>query len=153
MEEDIPEFLDESVLPELKAVNMLAAFCVKPKVQFNRMSHCRKLLRAWVYVRRYLTPKRQQPLRSLITADEMPQAENSVLLMLQVELFDDLFKIQQRTPGKRHSLSNLVPFVAEDGLIRLGGRLKYSAIPYDGIKPSAPAQETSPNNYSYPTAP
>nr|XP_029712022.1 uncharacterized protein LOC115256956 [Aedes albopictus] len=96
------------------------------------MSHYRKLLRAWVYVRRFLTPRRTQPLSASITADEVFVAESAVLRMLQEEVFGDLLRTLQHTPVKRHNLSNLVPFVAEDGLIRVGGRLKYSAIPYDG---------------------
>ncbi|XP_062533973.1 uncharacterized protein LOC134202990, partial [Armigeres subalbatus] len=41
-------------------------------------------------------------------------------------------KKEKMNSVKRHGLSNLAPFIGEDGLIRVGGRLKYSAIPYDG---------------------
>ncbi|XP_062558273.1 uncharacterized protein LOC134223150 [Armigeres subalbatus] len=90
------------------------------------------MIRAWVYVRRFITPRRSQLLSTPITADEMFVAERTILRILQEEVFGDLLRILQHTPLKRHNLSNLAPFVAEDGLIRVGGRLKYSAIPYDG---------------------
>lgn len=127
-----PEPLDESAIPELKQAKVLTTTSAKPNDQFNRMSHYRKLLRAWVYVRRFLTPRRTHPLSTPITADEVFVAESAVIRMLQEEVFGDLLRTLQHTPVKRHNLSNLAPFVAEDGLIRVGGRLKYSAIPYDG---------------------
>ncbi|XP_062541974.1 uncharacterized protein LOC134209973 [Armigeres subalbatus] len=127
-----PEPLDESLIPEIKQAKNFAVCSKLPVVQFNRMSHYRKLVRAWVYVRRYLTPRCNQKLNRLISADEMIDAEKAILCILQKEVFGELLRILLHAPDKRHNLSNLAPFVAKDGLIRVGGRLKYSAIPFDG---------------------
>ncbi|XP_062704276.1 uncharacterized protein LOC134286644 [Aedes albopictus] len=62
----------------------------------------------------------------------MTNAERAIFLVIQQEAFGDLKKNLQSGSSKRHSYSNLAPFIGLDGLIRVGGRLKYSAIPYDG---------------------
>ncbi|XP_065091292.1 uncharacterized protein LOC135712264 [Ochlerotatus camptorhynchus] len=67
-----------------------------------------------------------------ISANEVTSAERAMFLVLQKEVFGDLLKGLKAESSKRHGLSNLAPFIGLDGLIRVGGRLKYSAIPYDG---------------------
>ncbi|XP_038122239.1 uncharacterized protein LOC119770798 [Culex quinquefasciatus] len=114
--EDLSEPFDESQLPELKPAIVLTVVNPKPAIDFTRCSNYRRLQRSWVYVERYINlavHKRRET--SGISADEVARAENHPC-----------------GGPKQHSWSNLAPFLGEDGLIRVGGRLKYSAIPYDG---------------------
>ncbi|XP_065093526.1 uncharacterized protein LOC135714161 [Ochlerotatus camptorhynchus] len=92
-----------------------------------------RMQRAWVYVHRYIDIKvhKKQGFGN-ISADEIKKAEASILSVLQRECFGDLCKALQSNSIQRHPLRNLAPFLGDDGLIRVGGRLKYSAIPYDG---------------------
>ncbi|XP_062557682.1 uncharacterized protein LOC134222533 [Armigeres subalbatus] len=101
----VPDPLDESAIPELKQVSVLTATSARSKVQLNRVSHYRKLIRAWVYVRRFITPRRSQLLSTPITADEMFVAERTILRILQEEVFGDLLRILQHTPLKRGLLA------------------------------------------------
>lgn len=91
------------------------------------------MLRAWVYIERFINlVVHKVSSTSNITADEMVRSEKNMLLVLQREVFGDLLKLLKEGSTKRHPLSNLAPFVGDDGLIRVGGRLKYSVIPYEG---------------------
>lgn len=131
--EDLSEPFDESQLPELKPAIVLTVVNPKPAIDFTRCSNYRRLQRSWVYVERYINlavHKRRET--SGISADEVARAEKTILAVVQKQAFGDLLKLLRSNSNKQHSWSNLAPFLGEDGLIRVGGRLKYSAIPYDG---------------------
>ncbi|KXJ71468.1 hypothetical protein RP20_CCG020481 [Aedes albopictus] len=99
----------------------------------NRLSNYRRIQKAWVYVHRYIDKKvhKKQEFGD-ITADEIRRAERSILLLVQRESYGDVLKALQSKSVQRQPYRNLALFVGDDGLIRVGGRLKYSAIPYDG---------------------
>nr|XP_029724613.1 uncharacterized protein LOC109406186 [Aedes albopictus] len=131
--QDSSEPLDESELPEVKAATVLAVVKPKSSINLTRCSDYRKLQRAWVYIQRYINlAVHKLPVTSNISADEMARSEKHILFVLQRQEFADLFKLLKEGSTKRHPLSNLAPFVGDDGLIRVGGRLKYSVIPYEG---------------------
>lgn len=69
---------------------------------------------------------------SELTAVEMDEALLIIVKLVQQEAFLDLFKLLSCGSQKRNNYSGLSPFVDSDGLIRVGGRLKYSSIPFDG---------------------
>ncbi|XP_058464968.1 uncharacterized protein LOC131438748 [Malaya genurostris] len=103
-------------LPEMKPVKTLTV-----------------IKRAWVYVLRFIDLViRKKRNISVINALEMTNAERAIFVIVQGEVFNDLLRELRVSSTRRHCLLNLAPFIGEDGLIRLGGRLKYSAIPYDG---------------------
>ncbi|XP_065093525.1 uncharacterized protein LOC135714160 [Ochlerotatus camptorhynchus] len=132
---DEPEELEESVLSDIRQARVLAAVRSEPPMQFNRVSDYRKLQRAWAYVMRFIDMKKEKDVISVIksvTAEEMMKAEKVIVRLIQQETFSDHLKLLRSRSGKRHNLLSLAPFVGEDHLIGVGGRLKYSAIPYDG---------------------
>ncbi|XP_065094383.1 uncharacterized protein LOC135714900 [Ochlerotatus camptorhynchus] len=84
---------------------------------------------------RFIDLKKEKDVISVtksVTAEEMVKAEKVIVRLIQQETFSDLLKLLRSRSSKRHNLSSFAPFVGEDHLIRVGGRLKYSAIPYDG---------------------
>lgn len=129
-----PEAIEESMIPEVKAAAVvMAAVRSDPPITLNRLSNYRRIQRAWVYVHRYIDKKvhKKQEFGD-ITADEIRRAERSILLLVQRESYGDVLKALQSKSVQRQPYRNLALFVGDDGLIRVGGRLKYSAIPYDG---------------------
>ncbi|XP_065091051.1 uncharacterized protein LOC135712014 [Ochlerotatus camptorhynchus] len=128
-----PEHLEESAIPEVKSAVVLAVMKCCPAIVLDRLSNYMRMQRAWVYVHRYIDIKvhKKQGFGD-ISADEIKKAEASILSVLQRECFGDLRKALHSNSIQRHPLRNLAPFLGDDGLIRVGGRLKYSAIPYDG---------------------
>ncbi|XP_062704069.1 uncharacterized protein LOC115264003 [Aedes albopictus] len=129
--EQDPEEWDETELPELKPAKCLAIISKNLPITFDRVSDFRKLQRAWAYVMRFINLKKEKRVIS-VTAEEMRNAEKVIFQLVQKETYSELLKQLMSKSSKRHNLSNLAPFIGEDGLIRVGGRLKYSAIPYEG---------------------
>ncbi|KXJ76130.1 hypothetical protein RP20_CCG010287 [Aedes albopictus] len=117
----------------MKTATVLTTVEKPASISLDRVSNYRKLQRAWAYVLRFidLIKHKRRDVTS-IKAVEMTNAERAIFLVIQQEAFGDLKKNLQSGSSKRHSYSNLAPFIGLDGLIRVGGRLKYSAIPYDG---------------------
>ncbi|XP_058839795.1 uncharacterized protein LOC131696032 [Topomyia yanbarensis] len=62
----------------------------------------------------------------------MSEALLTIMRLVQKEEFPDLYHVLEEKVEKRNKYSGLAPFIGTDGLIRVGGRLKYSQIPYDG---------------------
>lgn len=128
-----PEPFDESMIPEVKSTVMMAAVRSDPPIVLNRLSSYKRIQRAWVYVHRYIDIVMHKKKEfGEITADEIRMAEKSILLLVQRESYGDVLKALESKSVLRQPYRNLALFVDEDGLIRVGGRLKYSAIPYDG---------------------
>ncbi|XP_055603895.1 uncharacterized protein LOC129752127 [Uranotaenia lowii] len=131
-QDPFPFDLDDPNIPELRKRKALTIIAKTPHMSLDRLSNYRQLQRAWVYVLRYAKRgARTQPYNALISADEMMLAETTILRFVQQQSFQTLLSDIQSNQTKRYNLSNLAPFVGTDGLIRVGGRLKYSAIPYD----------------------
>ncbi|XP_062557296.1 uncharacterized protein LOC134222169 [Armigeres subalbatus] len=128
-----PESFDELMLPELKPSVVLSVVKVKPTIVLNRLSSYRRIQRAWAYIHRYIDCKvYKKQVSGDITVDEIMRAEKSVLLLVQRESYGDVLKSLKSNSVQQHLYRNLALFVDDDGLIRVGGRLKYSSIPYDG---------------------
>lgn len=127
------EYDDSIELPEQRKVTTVSATKKVSPINFNRLSNFRRLQRAWVYVLRFIANIRTKTRNiSEPTAVEMDEALLTIVKLVQQEAFLDLFKLLSCGSQKRNNYSGLSPFVDSDGLIRVGGRLKYSSIPYDG---------------------
>ncbi|XP_055603942.1 uncharacterized protein LOC129752177 [Uranotaenia lowii] len=134
IEEPTFEILAIESLPEIRKVKH--TLIMAPKQQpfdLSRLSNFNRLNRAWGYVLRFIANKctktrNYEPL----TAEELSRASRIICRLVQNQAFGDLKKDLSSGSMKRTNYSSLAPFIDEDGLIRVGGRLKYSDIPYDG---------------------
>ncbi|XP_055591539.1 uncharacterized protein LOC129743526 [Uranotaenia lowii] len=132
-QDPFPFDINDQNIPELRKRKALTIIAKSPHISLDRLSNYRQLQRAWVYVLRYAKRgARTHPFNAPISADEMMLAETTILRLVQQQSFQTLLSDIQSKQTRRYNLSNLAPFVGNDGLIRVGGRLKYSAIPYDG---------------------
>ncbi|XP_058827840.1 uncharacterized protein LOC131687763 [Topomyia yanbarensis] len=129
--EDNPaDVISRGELPEAVVLTVVSS---SQPIVLNRLSNYKKIKRAWVYVHRYIDYKVHKIHKiGEITADEVRRAERSILLLVQREAYSDVLKALKTNSAQHTSYRNLALFVGDDGLIRVGGRLKYSAIPYDG---------------------
>lgn len=134
-EAEVPELADED-LPELRSAKVVLAVTVeKPCTNFNRLSNINRLYRAWAYVWRFIEitrSKKRNPPSNPLTASELSRATTTIVKIIQQEAFTEEIKQLRTGQAKRNKLSSLAPFLDGDGLIRVGGRLKYSNIPYAG---------------------
>lgn len=89
-----------------------------------------RLTAYWLRVRNYLVNKRTTMLTTLPTAEEIEKAvEAQVRWTQQVAFYDEFCRLEA---GKSCSvrLRKLAPFLDDDKLLRVGGRLKHAQIPY-----------------------
>ncbi|XP_062558045.1 uncharacterized protein LOC134222917 [Armigeres subalbatus] len=124
--------LDDNEIPELKP-KVIMATVQKPSIDLTRLSSFRRLQRAWAYVIRFIKNARtKQRDTSALTARELDGAIQAIIKLVQKQAFDDLYHALENNVNKRNKYSGLAPFIDTEGVIRVGGRLKYSSIPYDG---------------------
>ncbi|GBO22148.1 hypothetical protein AVEN_107480-1 [Araneus ventricosus] len=70
--------------------------------------------------------KRPEPLT--VCVEEIRNAENKMIQHAQISLFDK--------KGLPSNISNLFPFVDEEGMVRVGGRLENASVPYPHKHPA-----------------
>ncbi|XP_029171202.1 uncharacterized protein LOC114940633 [Nylanderia fulva] len=107
-----------------------------------KFSSWTKLVRVTAYVHRFLALLRKEKVRkfnknSTLSVDELKRAEQFWLSYVQRRAFKVEFKTLQKTAtiSKRSSFRTFAPFLGEDSVLRLGGRLRHSALSYDEQHP------------------
>lgn len=124
-------------LPESKVISLAAVIDNEPHpllILSLRISTWAKLLRAIVYIYRFINklPRSQS---KYITTEDLNFAEVTIIKALQMQYFTD--EIKKLTAGKQSSsaINKLMPFLDNDGLIRVGGRLRHTDLTYDQQHP------------------
>lgn len=123
---------DSSVLEELRTLNLLQ---IKGNllINFNNFSSYQRLLKTMAYVLRaqkmfhYIAkvPPFEQVSKSFITINELTQAEFCLCKIAQKEQYDiEVTALTSSKPlTKKSSIYKLNPYLDEDGILRLHGRL------------------------------
>ncbi|XP_025205862.1 uncharacterized protein LOC112602140 [Melanaphis sacchari] len=128
-------------LPEIRPnVTMTLAVNVYPSsLEFiDRFSSLARMLRVLSYISRYLCHRlRRQPVRvGPITFAERENALSIAVQRTQQHYFADLLKMLKiKSVISPPSLAQLAPYVDEKGIIRVGGRLRFSDISHDAKHP------------------
>ncbi|GFU09772.1 DUF5641 domain-containing protein [Trichonephila clavipes] len=156
---ECPELNEVNYLPELKSKDSKEHIILT--LNFNHtffdhlLSHSNRFLtivRVLSFLYRFIfnirnpTNKKREPL----TSDEMEEAE--IYLMKQVQLSSFYTEIRAMQNGddfcNKSKILNLSPFLDDKGIIRVGGRLKHSRLPYSSKHPILfPAKKNSKFNY------
>ncbi len=100
----------------------------------RRFSNWMRLTRTVGWVRRFLHNKFAKPenlRKGELTSDEIESAENRIVELVQCDVFKNEIATLNRggTLPSKHKLSPLSPYVDEQGLLRVGGRLPNARIP------------------------
>lgn len=135
--------LQSDQLPVIKAcVATSLQACVRPPTMefFQRFSSLQRMLRVLFYCMRFIDRLRKRPLNwDSVSSIERNRALVVVILRTQEVHFSDLLK--QLTAGKLVSpvsVARLAPFIDPNGVIRVGGRLRFSAFNEDAKHLSHP---------------
>lgn len=135
--------IPKNELPEIKkkAIIMTSTY-QEPFYLFTKFSNYIKLLRITVLCIRFfknLYNKKLQGNKSTgpITVVELDYAKMVLVKLSQHECFLEELQILSKTTclNKKHSLSSLVPFIDDFGVLRVGGRLRNTSLPYDTKHP------------------
>ncbi|XP_065089915.1 uncharacterized protein LOC135711105 [Ochlerotatus camptorhynchus] len=135
---DPPEEVPDPLLPELKPVIVTAAVSMKPFPFFSRYNSFRKIQRIMGYVLRFvgnclMKNPAERKTNHHLTIPELRQATEAIIHVVQfVHLADEIQRVVAHEPCKK--LANLRP-IYTDGLLRVGGRLDRSQLPFESRHP------------------
>ncbi|KRZ75252.1 hypothetical protein T10_4672 [Trichinella papuae] len=107
-----------------------------PIFEFEKFGNFENMLRVTAYCKRFASNCRTSPERrklNTLTGEEMITAEKYWLKTVQRDAFhDELKTLENGKPlPKENRLKTLDPFLDEDDLCRVGGRLRLSDLDYD----------------------
>lgn len=135
--------IPKSELPEIKknAIILTNTF-QEPLYLFTKFSNYIKLLRITALCIRFfknLCNKKLQGNKSTepITAIELDYVKTVLVNVSQHECFREELQTLSKNAclNKKHSLSSLVPFIDDSGVLRVGGRLRNTFLPYETKHP------------------
>ncbi|XP_058827306.1 uncharacterized protein LOC131687250 [Topomyia yanbarensis] len=120
----------EETAEELRAAVHIHHTAAKPEFPVNKFRDWKRLIRTTAYVFRFLNNVRPMKFSRIcdgLTSEEIHEAENFHIRIAQQTKFHEEFSILRRkgdnaTLPKRSSLFKLVPFIDEQGLLRMKGR-------------------------------
>lgn len=133
--------LQEEEIAHLEIETKLQVHIAQPKplhLVFEKYSSFRKLQRIFAYVIRFLNnwvrKKRFTPLQQgSLTVCELHVSSNFLLRTLQYSCFpNEMSNLQAQKPlPNGNSLIKLQPFICDQGLLRVGGRLRNARLAFD----------------------
>lgn len=116
-----------------KAIVSCVGQAREPLLDFNRFSNNKRLLAAVAWVTRFVNNMRVKAdnrCYSPLTATEIQEAEQWLMVQVQASCFEEIFKAQNNTPSENSRLRNLNPVLCpETGLLGVGGRIHKSVLP------------------------
>uniref|UniRef100_A0A069DYA1 Putative bel15-i ag n=1 Tax=Panstrongylus megistus TaxID=65343 RepID=A0A069DYA1_9HEMI len=106
----------------------------------NKYSSWSKLIKIMAYILRFihnLKSKLNSRNLGFITLQEYLQAKSKIYLLLQIQHFSKEIKAlkEGNQIDKRSKIYNLNPFLDDQGILRVGGRLRHSQLSRDQINP------------------
>ncbi|XP_077270667.1 uncharacterized protein LOC143901909 [Temnothorax americanus] len=129
------EFVLLNEIPEQRKICAVAAPSHPNVIDdlLNKFSNINKICRIVAYCFRALTPQNKKPLTISVSPKEMTHSLNVICRVIQKQSFADEYDslINHREIKKTSNLLCLSPFMDEDRLIRVGGRLKNSFLAFD----------------------
>ena len=88
----------------------------------------------WLRMKRIVATMISWRKRKPINIEDLQTAENAILRLVQARAFqEDIQALQQKNPNmkKNSQLSKLCPFIDDNGILRVGGRIKEADVPYE----------------------
>ncbi|CAK1578182.1 unnamed protein product [Parnassius mnemosyne] len=139
----------ESNTPEMKSNHTLGSFNLitnennsieETKLEFcdrifSNFSSYYKLQRTFARILRWFRLKSGHSKQSILTTNELNTAQDVLIKLVQSAYFAN--EINRLSKGTKYvpSLRKLSPFIDERGYLRVGGRINYSALPYNAKHP------------------
>lgn len=127
-------------LPETRVeVSLHVNLNHEPLIDFNRFSNLSRLIRAFAYALRFITKCRKNATSlssTYLNHDELSNSLKMITKLSQSESFSeyDILAKKQNLP-KKSKLLKFNPFLDNDNLMRVGGRLSNSEFPYEKKHP------------------
>ncbi|XP_058840653.1 uncharacterized protein LOC131696123 [Topomyia yanbarensis] len=135
-----PLLPNEDILERKKTVLVVQSTSQENPL-FERYSSFGRLVRITAYLRRFITRCRSKhhAYEAFLSTVELQEAKQTLVKVVQQEVFpEELIQLKQKRPVPSKSpLKNRYPFLDENGIIRVGGRLHFSNENYQTKHPMA----------------
>lgn len=126
--------LEPIEVPELRAVIALPVQPIQLPY-FQRFSSFQRLKRVTAYLLRFVeNASRRKRISGPLSADELQRAEQRIVSLIQSNSYAAELTAIKKSQPPRH-LTPLSPFIDSDGILRVGGRLRRTNLPYDSKHP------------------
>ncbi|XP_054257068.1 uncharacterized protein LOC128982054, partial [Macrosteles quadrilineatus] len=125
--------LPEEELPEIKTTTLnLLTIAEDQDLKFiNKFSSWTKLLHVMGYVLRFISClKTKQRITHSLTLEELEVSNKRICWLVQRESFSEDINSLSKKNVCSSRIQRLSPFMDDEGLLRVGGRLKHSELPY-----------------------
>lgn len=125
-------------LPEIRSTCKTFLTTQLPIVNFERFSNLNRIVRAFAYSLRFITIlKTKNKIIGNLTVLELENSMFQLVKMAQNESFaNELSAIRnEKSLKSTHRLLSLNPFLDSSGLLRVGGRLKFSTLSFNEKHP------------------
>lgn len=125
-------------LPEFKSLP-LSLSAIEPVIHFNKFSKLTKLERSFAYVKRFLNNLKnpKSKLSGHLSVRELNDSFNHLCFFAQRESFPDEYKMLSKDCllNPKSKLLSMSPFLDDNNLIRVGGRIDSSNYAYENKHP------------------
>ncbi|XP_050524618.1 uncharacterized protein LOC126896151 [Daktulosphaira vitifoliae] len=115
-------------MPEVQQVSILVSTQSSSSSDFltGRFSNYGRMLRVVARIRRWLKYRRHEPVCSVsLSILELRDALTAITRYVQRKTMSDLIvELQNRRPVSSKAFSRLMPFIDDNGIVRVGGRLQ-----------------------------
>lgn len=130
--------IDVLSMDEVKSTP-LTVLVTAPQHQWDllvKFSSWIKLLHVTAYVLRFITHSRRKERQSgPLSCSEVQAAKHCIFQLIQQEAFADEIRCIQDNRTCSSRIQRLAPFIDQDGLLRVGGRLRHANISQDSRHP------------------
>lgn len=124
--------LDDIEIPEMREKTVLStAVATMPILTFENFSSFTKIKRIMAYMLRFIfNCSNKEKFKGPLTVNELQRTLVRITKFIQQEHFATDIHLLTTKKDDNGKLSQLAPFIDEDGVLRVGGRLKLSDLPY-----------------------
>ena len=125
-------------IPELKSKELVTLVTHTSLPMFDNISSLKTLRRVMAYVLRFVHNLRrnaEQREKGNLNSEELHNAMIKLIELSQAESFENDLAVLQGKKGTRSNIQNLNPFLDDNKILRVGGRLDNSKYSYDKKHP------------------
>jgi len=131
---DVIQDTTEEMKPKVVSVNSMVTDDFEITTRFSSLQ---TLIRVTAYCLRFARKCQRQHIETLINTSELRQAQNKIIQIVQRKHFKrEIMSLEMRREiDKKSQLLHLTPFLDENGILRVGGRLQNSSLQFDEKHP------------------
>ncbi|XP_054272893.1 uncharacterized protein LOC128993159 [Macrosteles quadrilineatus] len=129
-------FVPDNELPELKTTTLNLVTTSDNDGWISKFSSWKTTLHVMGYVLRFISClKSKQRITHPLTSEELENSDKRICWLIQSSSFKDEVELLRKNKVCSDRIQRLAPFLDSEGILRVGGRLKNSNLPFSAKHP------------------